>query len=111
MKKTYIAPENTVVNIKLETMIAQSDPTPAALNKSVTIDNVNNIGSREVIETPDAWEEWWFEVKNEEWRVKNDGYILTSEILPNTIKAEWRWSLRFLFALFYWLVFENLLED
>ncbi len=59
MKKTYIEPKNTVVRIKLETMIlAQSDPSPAALDTTVTISEDSEIGAREVIDVPDAWDEW-----------------------------------------------------
>ena len=57
MKKTYIEPKNTVVRIKLETLIASS-PENVTLDKSGSISSENEVGSREVINTPDAWEEW-----------------------------------------------------
>ena len=59
MKKTYIEPKNTVVSINLETLIAQS-PTGDVVAKpgGTPIDNPGNFGGREVIKTPDVWEEW-----------------------------------------------------
>jgi|GEM_PF-1170327 len=65
MKKTYIEPKNTVVHIKLETMIAESI---SGVNTE-SISGFGGMGSdtggtitdaegREVINTPDAWEEW-----------------------------------------------------
>lgn len=57
MKKTYIEPKNTVVFIKMETMIAQSTtdvPQGDAYDPSAGLE----IQSREVINTPDAWGEW-----------------------------------------------------
>jgi hypothetical protein len=62
MKKTYIEPKNTVVKLSLETMIAGSaDPTQGFNNdKEAIIDLGGNaeMESREVIDIPDAWEEW-----------------------------------------------------
>ena len=55
MKKIYIEPKNTVVRIKMETMIAQSAPDYKSTN---TTDEVSGNLSREVIQAPDAWEEW-----------------------------------------------------
>lgn len=57
MKKLYIKPENTVVRVSLETLIAQS-PAPAVLHKGITIEHESEIGAREVIQPRDAWEEW-----------------------------------------------------
>jgi len=55
MKKTYIKPENTVVRLNTETMIAQSPGLTGTYNGGSVL-------SREVvhedIEAPDAWEEW-----------------------------------------------------
>lgn len=55
MKKTYIKPENTVVRLNTETMIAQSP----ALTGTYT---GGEVLSREVIQqdikSQDAWEEW-----------------------------------------------------
>ena len=61
MKKTYIKPETMVVRINMETLIAQS-PTPP-VNSGDAVDSYdpgdgsNSLG-REVIQSPDAWEEW-----------------------------------------------------
>ena len=56
MKKTYIEPKNTVVRIKLETMIlAQSAPDYKPEN---TTDAESGNLSRECISAPDAWDEW-----------------------------------------------------
>ena len=59
MKKTYIEPKNTVVRINMETMIAQSpdNPTPQNLPGG-SEEEVFTPKAREVIKTPDAWEEW-----------------------------------------------------
>ena len=57
MKKTYIKPENTVAIIDVEKMIAQSQtevPQGGDYDPSAGLE----IQSREVINTPDAWEEW-----------------------------------------------------
>jgi len=60
MKKTYIKPENTVVCINVETMIATSPGTDQmfSANKAVVNEGVVEIEAREVVQTPDAWEEW-----------------------------------------------------
>lgn len=58
MKKLYIKPENTVVRVSLETLIAQS-PAPAVLHKGITIEHDSEIGARELIRPSDAWEEEW----------------------------------------------------
>jgi hypothetical protein len=62
MKKTYIEPKNTVVKLNLETMIAGSaDPTQVFNNeKEAIIDLGGNaeMDAREIIKTPDVWEEW-----------------------------------------------------
>ena len=52
MKKLYIKPENTVVRIEAEALIANS-----SLQLGGTQDGV--AGAREVIQEPDAWEEEW----------------------------------------------------
>ena len=59
MKKIYVKPENTVVRIKLETLIAASpdDPTPQSLPGG-TGEEEFTPKAREVIKTPDVWEEW-----------------------------------------------------
>jgi hypothetical protein len=65
MKKTYLKPENTVVSINLETLIAQSPVSGISgvdgLNYNEGGTDAGGItegGAREVIQTPDAWEEW-----------------------------------------------------
>lgn len=57
MKKIYIEPKNTVVRISMEMMIAQS----GKIDESQEVPNNGEYytpGGREVINTPDAWEEW-----------------------------------------------------
>ena len=51
MKKQYTKPENTVVEIQLETLIADSIPNGGKGNGVA--------GAREVIQDPDAWEDEW----------------------------------------------------
>lgn len=51
MKKQYTKPENTVVEIQLETLIADSIPNGGKLSGVA--------GAREVIQDPDAWEDEW----------------------------------------------------
>jgi len=58
MKKQYIKPENTIVEIQVGTLIAQSPEIPQGVGG-----NGDNAGSREVliqdnIQAPDAWEMW-----------------------------------------------------
>ena len=55
MKKTYIKPENTVVRLNTETMIAQSNP---QYNPDQSTTATSGNLAREVIQAPDAWEEW-----------------------------------------------------
>lgn len=64
MKKTYIAPENTVVRLNVEQIVCQSyekrGETPYAKgagNGTTDITDGDNLG-REAINTPDIWEEW-----------------------------------------------------
>lgn len=59
MKKTYIEPKNTVVRINLETLVAAS-PTGDIVVKpgNAPIEDPNDFGGREIISSPDAWEEW-----------------------------------------------------
>lgn len=57
MKKTYIKPENTVVLLNTETMIAQS----GKMDEDQTVPNNGEYytpGARETVKSPDAWEEW-----------------------------------------------------
>ena len=59
MKKTYIKPENTVVCINVETIIATSPGDQMfSTNKAIVNEGVVEIEAREVVQTPDAWEEW-----------------------------------------------------
>lgn len=53
MKKTYIKPENTVVMIHTESIIAQSDLTEGPGNRGDLVEG------REVIQDPDPWEDEW----------------------------------------------------
>ena len=47
MKKTYINPTTTIVNIKLQQMVATSTPQTQTLNnKETPIDDPNDIGAR-----------------------------------------------------------------
>jgi hypothetical protein len=62
MKKTYIKPESMVVAINVKANLMENS-IPMTLNSASPlesgVDDVDNIIlSREVIETPDAWEEW-----------------------------------------------------
>lgn len=63
MKKTYIEPKTTVVALNVRDNVMQAGSAP----QNVTIDNPasgpsigssEDVGGREVINTPDAWEEW-----------------------------------------------------
>jgi hypothetical protein len=57
MKKTYIEPENTVLVFEMEKVVCQSAPysdTPSDKNEGGGSDAL----AREVIQAPDAWEEW-----------------------------------------------------
>jgi len=61
MKKTYIKPENTVVSINLETLIAESPGQTQMFNpdkKALVIEGSANMEGRETITSRDAWEEW-----------------------------------------------------
>lgn len=61
MKKTYIKPENTVVLLNTETMIANSaDPTQFfnTEEKAFVEGGIVEQDVREVIRSRDAWEEW-----------------------------------------------------
>lgn len=54
MKKMYIKPENTVVEIQVGTLIAQSPEIPHGEGG-----NGDNGDAREVIQTPNAWDNEW----------------------------------------------------
>lgn len=57
MKKTYIKPENTIVLLNTETMIAQS----GKMDETKEVPHEGDYytpGAREVIQAPDPWEEW-----------------------------------------------------
>lgn len=56
MKKQYIKPENTVVEILVETIIAESIPNGG--KKSGESDAREVVFSQETVQTPDAWEVW-----------------------------------------------------
>lgn len=59
MKKTYIEPKNTVVRINLETLIANSPTGDVVVKPSgEAIDDPDDFGGREIISSPDVWEEW-----------------------------------------------------
>jgi len=65
MKKTYIKPENTVVSINLETLIAQSPVSGTSGAEGLGGNGGGTSGSsifdaeaRETIQAPDAWGEW-----------------------------------------------------
>lgn len=62
MKKTYIEPKLTIVNLKLEGLMCISGfEDPAQTYTQETRPEQMNGGdtySREVIKTQDAWEEW-----------------------------------------------------
>lgn len=63
MKKTYIEPKNTVVLLKLRDNVMQALSAPQKLSiptpsEEPTFTSADEIGSREVISTPDVWEEW-----------------------------------------------------
>ena len=56
MKKAYIEPKNTVVEILVETIIAESIPNGGM--KNGVSDAREVVFSQESINSPDAWEEW-----------------------------------------------------
>ena len=63
MKKTYIEPQNTVVRINLESLVATSPLTPqnTSLNPESVDDEIQSsgdVGARDVIRSSGAWEEW-----------------------------------------------------
>ncbi len=60
MKKTYIEPKNTVVKLNLETMIAGSAEHQQTFSDTPAVIEEGNVGmeGREIIKTPDVWEEW-----------------------------------------------------
>ena len=64
MKKTYIEPKNTVVRLNSEQMVCQSaqyTEKPAITGPGDAITDITVEGDglgREVIQAPDAWEEW-----------------------------------------------------
>ena len=65
MKKIYVKPENTVVSINLETLIAQSPVSGTSGAEGLGGNGGGTGGSyitdadaREIIKTPDVWEEW-----------------------------------------------------
>jgi len=53
MKKTYIKPGNIVITLNVERMVCTSGEFT-----ETEITNSSEIGAREVINTPSAWEEW-----------------------------------------------------
>ena len=55
MKRTYIEPQCTVVAVNTEKMVCVS----GNVNDAVTISKREDIGAREVIQDPDAWEDEW----------------------------------------------------
>ena len=64
MKKTYIEPKNTVVRLSSEQMVCQSaqyTDKAAITGPGAAITDIDVEGdglAREVIDIPDAWEEW-----------------------------------------------------
>lgn len=65
MKKTYIKPENTVIQLSAEQMVCESTQYfgTSASTTSTGVDDVTPEAgtqglAREVIQAPDAWEEW-----------------------------------------------------
>lgn len=46
MKKIYINPTTTIVNIKLQQMVATSTPQTQTLDNKTPIDDPNDIGAR-----------------------------------------------------------------
>lgn len=65
MKKIYVKPENTVVSINLETLIAQSPVSGTSGAEGLGGNgggtggsSITDADAREIIQSPDAWEEW-----------------------------------------------------
>ena len=63
MKKTYIEPKNTVVALNIRDNIMQAGSAPDKYNivdptSGPEITEGTDVGAREVIDIPDAWEEW-----------------------------------------------------
>jgi len=58
MKKTYIKPENTVIAINVRENLMDASQGSLSTNEEDRITLSNDFGGREVIEAPDAWEEW-----------------------------------------------------
>jgi hypothetical protein len=58
MKKTYIKPENTVVRINPESLVAASPETPQNVTVNPLDEEVTDPGAREIISSQDVWEEW-----------------------------------------------------
>ncbi|MBR4709190.1 MAG: hypothetical protein IKP30_03680 [Bacteroidaceae bacterium] len=55
MKKTYLKPETTVVALNVRgNLLADS----IVLDTTNTITDDNEVGAREVIQAPNAWDEW-----------------------------------------------------
>lgn len=55
MKKMYIKPENTVVEIQVESIIAESIPEGGPTNGTT---DAREVLIQDNIQTPDAWEVW-----------------------------------------------------
>jgi hypothetical protein len=58
MKKIYIKPENTVVAINVRENLMDASQGTLSTNEDDKITLPEDFGAREVIKTPDAWEEW-----------------------------------------------------
>ncbi len=65
MKKIYVKPENTVVSINLETLIAQSPVSGISgvdglggNGGGTSGSTITDADAREIIQSRDAWEEW-----------------------------------------------------
>lgn len=56
MKKKYIEPKTTVVALNINSNLMQASN--ATLDSTQSITDSNSFGGREVIQAPDAWEEW-----------------------------------------------------
>ena len=72
MKKTYIEPKITVVELNLEIMIAGSADQQQNFSDTPAVINAGNVDmdAREVIKSQDVWEEWWILVKDSWLMVK-----------------------------------------
>ena len=57
MKKTYIKPDTTVVALNVRDNVLQNTSIFDTTNPE-SMDDDDSFGAREVIDAPDAWEEW-----------------------------------------------------